>query len=468
MDNEPQTDVSTTDASSVAAESSADDSPVVTPNEASAPPVETAEAAAPSLIPENDDDLKGQENNPHVQAVIQLRGELRERDREFKPWKEVVGTIGDPTIAKDYHELMENLRTPVEGQPNQYTTRKFIEKLDSMSPGIANEIFFDLVQYQIADENGRVDRMDRHMMRSWGLDPDRIEDYRNIDTIRASGAVTADDLAGIPERFHGAFRALSSAQRDDFLLQKDTNGNYSLASMEYLQDKAEALEARQWREQQDEQRKQVAEQEQQAFEAQLDEQIVEDITERAQSIRDSILKNLSSQVTFSSDPLQDELAKEGILNLIERIQSPYPDQQQSAIATLKKAGIEPNGFGELLNRFEERRAAAVRFKAIGDTLQARRAESDATTAEQQILARANDYALRLAKATGQRVADAAAQQNGQLAAATARYVPSGSQAQSGSNNPYENPHPIGTPEYFAHYRKLDKEMGVNGASMFGS
>ncbi len=469
MDETQITDVSTTDASSVAAEPSADSSPAVTPNEATQPQVETEEAAAPPLVPETDDDLEGQENNPHVQAVRQLRGELRERDREFKPWKEVVSTIGDPTIAKDYYELMEGLRTPIEGQPNQFTTKNFINKLDSMSPGIANELFFDLMSYEVTDDNGRVDRMANHFVRSLGLDPDRVEDYRNIDTIRASGAVTADDLAGIPERFHGAFRALSSAQRDDFLLQKDSQGQYSLASMEYLQDKSEALEARTWREQQAEQQAQAAQQQQQAFEAQLQGQIVEDITSRAQSIRDSILQKSLSQVTFSSDATQDLLAKEGIMALLSQIQSPYPYQQQAALAVLKQAGIEPNGFGELLNVFEQKRGEYVRFKAMGDQLQARKAEAAATIAEQQILARSQDYALRLAKANGERVAAQASQQNGQLGAATARYVPSGATVQGGSSNPYENnPHPVGTQEYYAYYRNLDKQNNLSGASMWNS
>ncbi len=468
--DEQITDVSTTDASSVAAEPSADSSPAVTPNEATQPQVETEEAAAPSLYPENDDDLQGQENNPHVQAVKQLRGELRNRDQEFKPWKEVVSTIGDPSIAKDYYELMESLRTPVEGQPNQYTTRNFIEKLDSMSPGIANELFFDLVQYQLPDDKGRVDTMAGHMMRSWGLDPARIEDYRNIDTIRASGAVTADDLSGIPERFHEAFRALSSAQRDDFILQKDTNGNYSLASMEYLQDKAEALEARSWREQQNQAQEQAAQQQRQEFETQLQTQIVEDITTKAQSIRDSVLKESLSQVTFSSDAVQDELAKEGMLAIIEQaVHSPFPYQKQAAVNMLKKAGIELNGLAQEVNVLEQKRAEYVRYTAQKDVLRARPAEAAATVAEQRILSWMNDYALRLAKATGQRVAGAASQQNGQLAAATARYVPSGTQAQSGARNPYDgNPYEVGTQEYFAHIKKVDKELGVGGAAMWNS
>lgn len=387
----------------------------------------------------------------------------------LKAWKETAESIGDPLAAREYYELVNNVRTPIEGQPNQFTTKPFIEGIAKLSPDAPNDLFFDLMTYEIANEKGVVDRMDRHYLRSLGIDPDRLEDYRNIDTIRASGAVTADDLSGIPERFHEAFRALSSAQRDDFLLQKDTNGNYSLASMEYLQDKSEALEARSWRAKEDQARQQQAEQRQQAFEAQLNEQIVEDVTKEAQSIRDSILKESLSQVTFSSDPTQDMLAKEGIMALLAQIQSPYPYQQQAALAALKAAGIEPNGFGELMNVFEEERRGYVRHTANRDVLQARTAQAKATTAKQQILARAQDYAMRLAKATSQRVATAQSQQNGQLAAATARYVPSGSQAPNGSSNPYDaNPYKTDptSPEYSAWIRKMDKEMGLTGSARF--
>ncbi len=453
------------------AESTADGTPAISPNEAIAttPQVETAEeSAAPPLVPENDDDLAGQETNPHVQAVKQLRGELRGRDEEWKPWREVVKEIGDPTLVSDYHQVMQGLHTPVEGQPGVYTSKPALDKLEEISPGTANELFFDLLNYQITDDTGREDTMVRHMMRSWGLDPDRLDDYRSIDTIRASGVVTPDDLAGIPERLHDAFRALSSAQRDDIVLQKDAVGKYSPATLEYLHDKAEALEARQWREQDTLQRQQAAEQQQQAAEQELQTTIIQDLTTEAQSIRDSILTNLSSQVTFSSDPVQDSLAKAGIMALVQQVQSPYPYQQQAALAMLKKVGIEPNGFAELLNRFEERRAAYKRFEVMGDQLQARRALSEATIAKQQVLARANDYTLRLAKANGERVASAVSQQGNQLAAATARFVPAGGQVPTGSTNPYEqNPHPVGSQEYFTFNRKLDREFKITGASMFG-
>jgi hypothetical protein len=470
---ETQTDVETTP--SLTADAATDSSSVTT--ETSTANGNAGDVIAVDVAAEDDplkdiptlEELKQQAEQkiPGAAGLASLRAAY-ESVAPLKSWQEVATQIGDPSIAKDYYELMEALRTPVEGQPNEYTTRPFIEKLDSLSPGIANELFFELMSYELPDENGRVDRMTNHFVRSLGLDPTRIDDYRNIDTVRASGAVTSDDLAGIPERFHSAFRALSSAQRDDFILQKDANGQYSLASMEYLQDKAEALEARQWREQQAEQQKQVAEQQQQAFETQLQQEIVEDVTSEAKSVYDSILQNLSSQVTFSSDPVQDKITKAGMMALLSQVQSPYPYQQQEAVNTLKEAGIELNGFGELLNRFEERRAAYKRFERMGDQLQARRALSEYTIVKQQVLAKSNDFALRLAKANGERVATQAAQQNGQLATAAARYVPSGSQAQNGSPNPYEqNPHPVGSQEYFAYNRNLDKQFKLTGASMFG-
>ncbi len=476
MENELQTDVAETPTAAV--DTATDSSSVNT--ETSTAQSNAGDVIAVDVAAEDDplkdiptlEELQQQADQkvPYAAGLARVRAAY-ESVAPLKSWQEVATQIGDPSIAKDYYELMEALRTPVEGQPNQHTTRPFIEKLDSLSPGIANELFFDLLNYQLPDEKGHVDTMTRHMIRSYGLDPDRLEDYRNIDTIRASGAVTSDDLAGIPERFHGAFRALSSAQRDDFRLQRDEKtGEYPLASFEYLQDKAEALEARTWREQQAEQQKQAAEQQQQAFETQLQETIVQDITSKAQSIRDSILKNSLSQVTFSSDPIQDEIAKESMLALIEQaVHSPFPYQKQASIALLKKVGIEVNGLEQEVNVLEQKRAEYLRRTAEKDTLRARPAEAAATVAEQRILAQVQDYAIRLAKATGQRVADAASQQNGQLAAATARYVPSGSQAQQGSQNPYANnpyrDNPT-SPEYSAWIRNMDKQLKVGGASMW--
>jgi hypothetical protein len=104
-----------------------------------------------------------------------------------------------------------------------------------------------------------------------------------------------------------------------------------------------------------------------------------------------------------------------------------------------------------------------------DQWQARRAESEASLAEQRILLKLKDYALKLAEAKGDGLAQQSQQTATQLAAAQSRFVPAGNgQTQQGFQNPYEqNPHPVGSQEYYAFNRKVDKEYSLTNASVFG-
>jgi hypothetical protein len=247
---------------------------------------------------------------------------------------------------------------------------------------------------------------------------------------------------------------------------KDTN---PAAFEEYLRVAKDSLDAREYRTKEEQARQAAMEQQRAQFEQQVTEAVNADALTEISSIRDSIHQNLSAQFTFSTDPAVNELEHFKILSLIGNLQSDYPVYRDMAVKALKAVGVEPNGFAELANRFTERREAYVRLTQQGRQLEARQALSDATIAKQQVLARVNDYALRLAKSSGERAATAASQQSAQLASASARFVPSGNgQSQQGATNPYEqNPHPFGSQEYFAYIRNLDKANKLTGASMFG-
>jgi len=412
---------------------------------------------------------------PYAQALKQLRTAyegVKPQVDQFTPWKEVVETVGDPVQAKTAFELVKALRTPVEGT-NEYTTKPFLSQLDTQfGEGTTNQVFHDLLTYEVADENGQVDTMVRHMYRSHGLDPDRIQDYRNIDTLRASGVVTAEDLQLIPTQFHDAFRSLSKDGQDDILeliRARDTNPQYGLRAEEHLRNAQDALQAREWREQQVRAEREAAEHQQVELQQKVAQAVEGDISTEVKSIHDSIYQNLSSQFTFSSDATQNSLEHSKIMATLATLQN--PTYRFVAEEALKSAGVVLNGFDELANRWEVERSKFVAYKAAGqeNTWDAREALSKSTVAKQQILAKLNDYALKLAQASGERAAGVATQREGQLSAATSRYVPSGNgQVQQGNSNPYmNNPHPIGSQEYYAFYRELDKANKLNGASMFG-
>jgi len=415
------------------------------------------------------------EKVPYAQALANLRTAYEgvkpqiDEYKAFEPWKPVVEAIGDPAQAQVAHELVGLLHSPVVEngieQRDRYTTKPFLDRVDSESPGVANQLFADLLAYTVPDENGKVDTLVRHLYRSHGLDPDRVNDYRNIDTLHASGVVTSEQLAKIPEKYHDAFKSLTQESREDLL---DILPTKPLVAEETLRNADRALASDRFEKEQRDREAKAQETAQADFERELQEATIQDITNEAQSIIDSVYQNVSSQQTLSSDPTQNELEHLKNLGVIANLQSPYPVYRNLAIKQLKAVGVEPNGFADLVNRWEERRAAYNYYTRINDKLQASRALSEYTGAKQQILAKVNDYALKLAKSSGQRAAGAAAQVEGQLATATARFVPAGAGAtQQGNANPYmNNPHPVGSQEYYAYYKELDKANKLNGASMF--
>lgn len=407
---------------------------------------------------------------PHAQALAQLRPAyegLKAQVDEYKsldPWKSVATTIGDPALAQSAHELVSAIHTPAPDNPSGFTARPFLERLETESPGAIDQLFADTLTLTVPDQNGKPSTVVRELVKQWGLDPDRMDDYRNIDRLRASGVVTAEDLGKIPEKYHSAFKSLSQPAQEDILAMQESN---PVAMEEYLRNAQDALEARTWREKDEAAKAEAQKAEQAKFEKDLEVTVEQDIFAEVKSLHDSIHQNLASQLKFAGDDAVNAIEYDKILSTLATLQNPA--YRFVAERALKAVGINLDGFDELANRWSERRSAYKTFDAMGDKWQANRALSEATIAKQQMLARLNDYALKLGKATGERAMAAAAQTNGQLGAASARYVPSGNgQLPSGNENPYEqNPHTVGSQEYYAFNRKLDREFHVTGAQMFG-
>jgi hypothetical protein len=440
---------------------------------------EAGQAAAAFQVPETDDDLKGKENDPHVQAIIQMRSEIRTRDQlldGWKPlesWKPIAETIGDPTLAQSAYSLIGAIHSPSTDNPSGFTSRPFLEQLEQESPGSVDQIFADTLTFQVPDPSGQPSTVVRELVRSWGLNPDRIDDYRNIDTLRASGVVTDDDLKAIPEKYHPAFKALSTAQRDDILAQRQTDEQgrttYAAATLDYLQDKAEALEARQWREQDVAAKAEAKAAEEAQFQKHVEQSVTTDVNSKIESWANSIHQKLadSEWKPFGDDAAKNGLEYDKIISTIATLQSPA--YRFVAERALKAVGASLEGFDELANQWQAARSKYVVFNEMKDQWQARRAESEASLAEQRILLKLKDYALKLAEAKGDGLAQQSQQTATQLAAAQSRFGPAGhGQTQPGFPNPYEpNPHAVGSQEYFAFNRKVDKEYSLTNASVFG-
>lgn len=424
------------------------------------------------------EELKAQAEQkvPMAQGLYNVRAELervRPMLKEYEAldtWKPIAETIGDPQLAQSAYSLISAIHTPFEGNPSGYTTKPFIEQIDTESPGTANQLFVELASYVYEDENGQRTTPTREMYKAHGLNPDRIDDYRNIDSLRASGVVTQEDLTAIPDKYHPAFRALSTAQREDIVAQRQTDASgkvsYPLATLDYLQDKAEALEAREWREQDAKAKADVKVAEDKAFEQHIATTVETKTLEKVKSWSNAIHQSLSSH-RLATDDTQNNLEYMKILSTIATLQSPA--YRFIAEDALKAVGASLEGFDELINQWQAAYSAQIVFSEKKDQWQAKREEAKASLAEQRITIKLNDYARRLAESNGDRLKTQSEQVASQLAAASGRFVPNGNgTTQQGFQNPYsQNPHSVGTEEYYAFNRKVDREYKVTGASMFG-
>jgi hypothetical protein len=413
---------------------------------------------------------------PHAAALARLRPAyegLKTQLSEYQslePWKQVATTIGDPALAQSAHELVSAIHTPsqdFQNYPGGYDPTPFLQQIDEQSPGTAATMFSALLRFPDVDPQGGRSTVVREFLRDIGLDPDRMQDYREIDKLRASsGVVTAEDLAKVPESYRDAFKGMSQRAQDEVL---DLLDDSPVFAEEILRNAERARASERFEQEQKDREAQAQRQQETEMRQRIESSVQNDITAEVKSLSDSIHQSLSSQWKPSADDTQNSLEYAKILSTIATLQNPA--YRFVAEQALKAVGVDLTGFDELANRWLERRSAYVTFNETGDKWQAQRALSDATLARQQMLVKLNDFALRLAKAGGDRLQSAASQTAQSLAAASGRFVPNGNSngAQGGFQNPYaQNPHPVGTQEYYAFNRNIDKQYKLDNASVFGN
>lgn len=407
---------------------------------------------------------------PHSEALARLRPAyegLKTQLAEYKPldsWKPLVETIGDPQLAQSSYELVSSIHTPSDQSLSGFTSVPFLQRIEQESPGTLNQIYADISAFPITDEQGNPTTVVREMYKAHGLNPDRVDEYRNIDKLRASGVVTEVELGKVPEQYREAFKSMSQAAREDLL---DLMDSKPLVAEEQLRNARSALEAQQFRERDEQKQADQKQADETAFQLRLEAAVTTDVTTRVKSWTASIHQNLSSQwKPFGEDAGANSLEYAKVLSVLATLQSPA--YRFVAEEALKSVGVSLDNFDDLANQWQAARSRYVVLSEMKDQWQARRAESEASLAEQRLLIKLNDYALRLAQAKSNGLTQQSQQTATQLAAAQGRFVPAGNgQAQSGFTNPYEqNPHPVGSQEYYAFNRKIDKEYSLTNASVF--
>ena len=395
---------------------------------------DAAVAAAPTVediigsLPENDDDL----NEPTVtEADRTYRSHVRvlaDSYKSLQPLKGYESLIGKatPELVQNRMEMFEGLFAPVVNQLTQrperdpatgqelYTTLPFIEKANEMNPGLPEQLMADLSQFRVMNPRlGQEEMLWQTFTRDvLGLDPERLKDYRSIDTLLAgsSAAITQDELAAIPEQFREAYKTLPASVRDNLMGMDEEARDYF-------------LEERQWkvdREREQREQKHVEQQQQAQKQAELQQWLTSEqdkyVAGRRQEGYAEIRNALAQQVTFSGDEKTNNL----MLSLCCLLPTALidPDLGFGTEAVLKELGVELNGFYDTASTVMSSLRDYKAHELGGLKLQADAAMAKAYGPEAQMKAKLSDIALKTAMALGAQRQSKSAQRDTLLNAAT--------------------------------------------------
>lgn len=256
--------------------------------------------------------LSGPERGNNWKQARARIAELNNQVSQFatnKPVFEQIEQRGGWETVQQYADLGQLLYSQIQ-DPNtgqiSLTAEPLIERLASDSPETLGELVWKGIHQPSPWNDGET--IAHTFVREYlGLDPNLLETYRQIQSpadaqkFQQPGQVTADELAGIPEQFHEAYKSLTARQREELALTGDDE-----TKLEFLQDKADALQARQFIAQQNAEREQAK----QAQAQQFQERVKTRGTELAQAVTNTALSSakqkLQTEAKLSSSESHNE------------------------------------------------------------------------------------------------------------------------------------------------------------------
>jgi len=348
------------------------------------------ESEAPAFtIPENDDDLIGKENEPHVTAILNLRKELRERNSRLDALSglQQFETLGDFEVVKQYVDIGQALFTPVmengmaKVDPDtglqEITATPFIEMLDQQAPGYVDNLLVDILNSKLPDGSMRINQL----LEWYDLDPRRYEDYKNIDALlsQVHGVISEEELSKIPQHFRDVYRTLPQEVRDDLqIMSPVTRENYLRGHKADL----EAEKIRQAGEVTAQQREAEANARHQ--QEVYNRQVAHLTTVRTEEFNS--LRQLLVDWKPTGNPQVDKLYHSTALGMIGSLLD--PDLRAAAVSDLSDLGINlGNDFDAIIERLVRADANAVALDYYGSELEANLAKTEATQARQQLRAK---------------------------------------------------------------------------------
>lgn len=373
------------------------------------------------------EELEQNKSQQYAQALINLRTAYEARKEEngtlksqFEPVQPLLEQHGGVEAVQARLEAYNSLFTPVVNEQTHeverdeqglpvITTTPFITQVDSENPGMAEQMLSDLLRYQ--PENGTP--LWQSTLKAFGLDPAKLNDYRNIDALAApsTGEITPEQLEAIPENQQEAFKTLPASLRAAWKEIPEDEQKY------HIEGAQERIEAKRHRE--SETQRIAAEQQNQIAAAR--EQITtaqnEFVSSQLQESYATIMDDVAKQVTFSADPNENSqmLGITGAFIFALR----DPDYSSLAEKTLASFGtkLDPS-FHEALSVADKHMRDYKTYEMVGQKGLAQTSLTKANAAKTQVIAKLAPLALKVAKALGGQQAQRANQQNGLLGTAT--------------------------------------------------
>ena len=310
MDGQVTPDVSSASTETVSTPSETTLSASVQP-EAPASLGQQAAESVPAAPPELPDEqafelLSGPERGNNWKQARARIAELNGQVQQYSPYQSAIQAIeergGWDTVqqAADLGALLfSQVENPETGQIT-LSAEPLIERLASESPYTLDELVWKGIHQP--DPYNPNQTIAHAFVRDYlGLDPSLLDIYRQIQSPADAqkylqpGQVTAEELQGIPQEFHEAYRSLTPRQREEINLANEEARN------DFLQDKADALKARQFIAQQEQDRQQQQQYAQQQFEQRVEQRG----TELGQAMQNVVVGNartkLQTEASLSAD-----------------------------------------------------------------------------------------------------------------------------------------------------------------------
>lgn len=369
---------------------------------------------------------------PYAEGLLKLRAEYERINPDYKQlsaWKPLAEQFNDPAKVQERLTGYESIFSPkvVNGQPvldernlPVTTAHPFLDQGEAKRQGYAMDHFLDVLDYEVTNPltQQKEPLITQFFHNVLGLDINKLEQYQKIDELiaKTNGNITPEELGRVAEPDREIYKTLPSGLRKDWEYMDEETRRF------HLDGAKERLENRQFRENTQAAAKAKEQDDRQAFETQVQQDFVQDLTQVREQAFSSLRDNLARQWQPSTDDAINQDRYDDVLAPL--IQLIDPDLQPMALKRLEREGIkiDTQSFNQNMSALVGARQTYVRAQAYGDGLATDRALQDFTRLHTQLMAKFNTIALQRAEKYGMQ-AKKIADSKGELLATASQVRP---------------------------------------------